>query len=56
MSKMNKFLTDLEAGLAWIWMTPEEAHRLLQLDGQGAYAKRAISFAYRTDRVGRVAA
>ena len=49
---MNKFLTDLGAGLAWIWMTPQEARRLLQLSetprditferrGQGAFAKAA---------------
>ena len=49
---MNKFLTDLGAGLAWIWMTPQEARRMLQLSetqrditferrGQGAFAKAA---------------
>lgn len=49
---MNKFLNDLGAGLAWIWMTPEEARRMLQRSetqrditferrGQGAFAKAA---------------
>ena len=49
---MNKFLTDLGAGLAWIWMTPQEARLVLQLietqrditferRGQGAFAKAA---------------
>jgi hypothetical protein len=27
---MNKFLTELREGVAWIWITPEEARRLLQ--------------------------
>ena len=49
--KMNKFLTELGAGLAWIWMTPEEARRLLQLDRQGAYAKADITFETRTERI-----
>ena len=49
---MTKLLKDLGAGLAWIWMTPEEARRLLRLGdahrditferrGQGAFAKAA---------------
>ena len=49
---MTKLLKDLGAGLAWIWMTPEEACRLLQLSQtqrditfesrrQGAFAKAA---------------
>ena len=49
---MTKLLKDLGAGLAWIWMTPEEARRLLQSgacqrditferSGQGAFAKAA---------------
>jgi len=51
MNKWNTFLTDLGAGLAWIWMTPEEARRLLQLDGQRASAKRGITFETRTQRI-----
>ena len=46
---MNKFLKDLGAGLAWIWMTPEQARRPIQKqDAQqditferGAFAKAA---------------
>ena len=49
---MTKLLKDLSAGLAWIWMTPEEARRMLQLGdahrditferrGQGALATAA---------------
>ena len=46
---MNEFLKDLSAGLAWIWMTPEQARRLLQnQDAQqdltferGSFAKAA---------------
>jgi len=38
--KMTKLLTDLGAGLAWIWMTPEDARRLLQL----GEAHRDITF------------
>lgn len=49
---MNKFLNNLGAGLAWIWMTPEEARSMLQQNetqrditferrGQGAFAKAA---------------
>ena len=48
---MNEFLKDLSAGLAWIWMTPDEARRLLQVDGQGAYATASISSERRTDRI-----
>ena len=48
---MNKFLNDFGAGLAWIWMTPEDARRMLQLDGQGVYAKADITFETRTERI-----
>ena len=48
---MNKFLSDIGAALEWIWMTPQEARRLLQLDGQGAYAKVDISFEVRSERL-----
>lgn len=48
-AEMNKFLEDLGAALAWIWMTPDQARRLLQSqDAQhditferGAFAKAA---------------
>lgn len=50
---MNKFFSDLGAGLAWIWITPDEARKMLQQsetrrdvtfevrDAQGAYAQAA---------------
>ena len=49
---MNKFLSELSEGLSWIWMTPEEARRMLRQNdaqrgityersGQGAFAKAA---------------
>ena len=53
---MNEFLKDLSAGLAWIWMTPDEARRLLQVDGQVAYATADISSELRTHRADRIAA
>lgn len=41
---MSEFLEDLGEGLVWIWMTPEEARRLLRVDDHGAYAKVDSSF------------
>jgi hypothetical protein len=47
-SEMNKLLSNLGEALAWIWMTPEEARRLLgqrdprsRSDAPGRYAKAA---------------
>ena len=48
---MNKFLKDLGEGLAWIWMTPEEARRLLRIDDRGAHAIADISFEVRPARL-----
>jgi hypothetical protein len=47
---MNKLLNDLGEGLAWIWMTPEEARRLLHIDDRGAYVTADISFEVRPAR------
>ena len=44
---MTKLLTDLGAGLAWIWMTPEEARRLLQPGVHLAQATADITFEVR---------
>ncbi len=44
---MTKLLKDLGAGLAWIWMTPEEARRLLQRADRAAYATADITFEVR---------
>ena len=49
---MNEFLKDLGAGLAWIWMTPDQARRLLQNQD----AQRDITFELRTHRADRIAA
>ena len=48
---MNKFLNDLADGLAWIWMTPREARRLLRIDDRGAYSIADISFEVRPARL-----
>lgn len=51
-AEMNKFLKDLGDGLSWIWMTPEEARRLLRIDDErGAYAVADISFEVRPARL-----
>jgi hypothetical protein len=47
--KMNKFFSDLGSAIDWIWMTPEEARRLLRQrdlaapdrEEQGDYATAA---------------
>jgi hypothetical protein len=44
MHRLNELLSDLGAALAWIWMTPDEARRLLRQAGLGTGAKREVSF------------
>jgi hypothetical protein len=50
-AEMNKFLNDLGEGLSWIWLTPEEARRLLHIDERGAFATADISFEVRPARL-----
>lgn len=47
-TKMTKLLTDLGAALAWIWMTPDEARRLLRINDRAAYATADITFEVRS--------